>query len=78
MRQRQAIRLCLDIVHENSYKDILSDPIQPLPENLASDEALDEWILREADTGHHSASTCKMGPTAPLYRPCAFPWLLDH
>jgi len=61
-RQRQAIRLCLDIVHENSYKDILSDPIQPLPENLASDEALDEWILREADTGHHSASTCKMGP----------------
>ena len=39
-----------------------SDPIQPLPENLASDEALDEWILREADTGHHSASTCKMGP----------------
>ena len=31
--------------------------------NLASDDALDAWLKREALTAHHIAGTCKMGPS---------------
>ena len=29
---------------------------------MDDDAALDSWILANADTGHHTSSTCKMGP----------------
>ena len=34
---------------------------------LASDDALDTWLLRNAGTSHHISGTCKMGPdTDPM------------
>ena len=32
--------------------------------DLVSDDALDNWILRNAYTQHHIAGTCKMGPAS--------------
>ena len=29
---------------------------------LHDNAALDHWIFANADTGHHTSSTCKMGP----------------
>ena len=60
--QRECVRLCWDIVQHKAFAEIVESAIKPLPENLASKEALNDWILADADTGHHSSSTCKMGP----------------
>ena len=34
----------------------------PTDEDLASDGALDRWLLANVGTQHHSSGTCKMGP----------------
>jgi len=31
---------------------------------LASDSALDDWMLREVSTTNHISGTCKMGPAS--------------
>ncbi|MEM7131642.1 MAG: GMC family oxidoreductase N-terminal domain-containing protein [Chloroflexota bacterium] len=61
-REREAVRIALTLVQHHDFEGIIESPIKPLPEDLVSDADLDAWILREADTGHHSAGTCKMGP----------------
>ena len=38
----------------------------PTDADLASDAALDQWLLRNAYTQHHSSGTCKMGPGSDL------------
>jgi choline dehydrogenase len=63
-RQRDAVRLCLTLSQHHAFEGIVAHPIKPTAADLASASALDEWILREADTGHHSAGTCKMGPSS--------------
>ena len=30
--------------------------------DLVSDDALDDWLLRNSGTSHHISGTCKMGP----------------
>ena len=45
-----------------SLRDIIESRIAPTDEDLASDESLDEWMMREATTGQHISGTCKMGP----------------
>jgi choline dehydrogenase len=34
----------------------------PAPADLATDETLDQWMMREAHTFSHISGTCKMGP----------------
>ncbi len=36
--------------------------ITPTPEALVSEEALDQWLLRDVTTAQHISGTCKMGP----------------
>jgi choline dehydrogenase len=36
--------------------------VTPTEADLASDEAIDAWLLAHATTQHHSSGTCKMGP----------------
>ena len=31
---------------------------------MESDDALDDWMLREVTTGQHISCTCKMGPAS--------------
>ena len=31
---------------------------------MESDDALDQWLMREAQTGQHISGTCKMGPAS--------------
>lgn len=59
-RQREAIRVCVGLVASPAMSGIVTASKQ-LPEDLHDDDALDRWMLRHADTGHHSSSTCKMG-----------------
>ena len=49
--------------HE-AFKDIVAGPLTPTEEDLASDEALDEWLNKNVTTSQHLAGTCKMGPVS--------------
>lgn len=61
-RMREAVRLSVEIGEHDGFGDIIEHRIQPTDADLASDDALDDWILHQATTGHHVSSTCKMGP----------------
>ena len=39
----------------------MEERLSPTDEELASDGALDEWLLSRVGTQHHSSGTCKMG-----------------
>ena len=38
--------------------------ISPNDDDLATDDALDKWLLDNVLTQHHSSGTCKMGPAS--------------
>ena len=62
-RQREAIRLCTELVEEHvAFRSICGAAMEGPGEAMHVDAALNDWILANADTGHHTSSTCKMGP----------------
>ena len=63
-RLRGAVRLCVQLGEHEAYKDIIEERIEPTDAELASDETLDQFLLREVTTGQHISCTCKMGPEA--------------
>ena len=62
VRMRRAVRVVLDLAADARFKDILGSRIAPGDTDLASDAALDRWLLREVKTGNHISGTCRMGP----------------
>lgn len=64
IRHREAVRLVADLLEHPAYRAISEGAINLSREDLASDAALDTWILRNATTSHHSSSSCKMGPAS--------------
>ena len=63
-RMRGAVRLGLRISDHPLFRDIIAERLNPTDADLASDAALDNWLLRNACTQHHSSGTCKMGLAA--------------
>jgi len=59
---REGVRLCLDLMENDGYKDIVEECMSPTPDDLVSDENLDQWLLRNVSTTQHISGTCKMGP----------------
>jgi len=60
-RMRQAIRTALQIVEQPPFSNHVIERLNPTDADLASDDALDNWLLRNVCTQHHSSGTCKMG-----------------
>lgn len=63
-RLRDGVRLCLRLGQSDDLASLLGKRLDPTDADLASDEVLDRWLLREATTFSHIAGTCKMGPTS--------------
>jgi len=63
-RLRESVRICVDLGEHESFKDIIQERISPTDAELASDEALDQWISRVVTTSQHISCTCKMGPSS--------------
>ena len=38
--------------------------LTPTDDQLADDDALNDWLLQNVRTQHHSSGTCKMGPSS--------------
>lgn len=63
-RMRQGIRLALRFAEHPAFKDIIVERVGLTDAVLASDEALDNWLLQNVGHGYHSAGTCKIGPAS--------------
>ena len=63
-RMRGGVRLCVDLAERPELASILEERLAPTDEELASDDRLDEWLLANVGTQHHSSGTCKMGPAS--------------
>ena len=63
-RAREGLRLAVSLAGHPDFDDILAERVGPSDEVIESDDALDEWIMREATTGQHISGTCKMGPAS--------------
>ena len=63
-RMREMVRLCARLGEHEEFQKLVEERMEPTDEQLASDDALDEWMLREVGTSHHISCTCKMGPSS--------------
>ena len=62
-RMREGIYKCLELAKHPDFDNLIEEVLEPLPSDLESDDSLDEWMMKEAYTGHHISGTCKMGPS---------------
>ena len=60
-RLREAIRIIIDLLNHEAFLNLVAERIGPTDAELETDEALDQWLMREVGTSHHVSSTCKMG-----------------
>ncbi|MFW6175028.1 MAG: mycofactocin system GMC family oxidoreductase MftG, partial [Chloroflexota bacterium] len=60
-RMRDGVRLARRLAQHPGFAAIVRSPHDPTDEELASDPALDTWILRNASTMHHISCTARMG-----------------
>ena len=66
-RLRAGVRLALRLAEHDDLKEIIGPLREPAAADLASETALDAWLLRQATTYSHISGTCKMGPgTDPM------------
>ena len=60
-RLRETVRLCVKLGESDAFNDIIQERIEPTDAELATDEALDEYLFREVTTSQHISCTAKMG-----------------
>ena len=60
-RMRKGIRLAAKIAEHPAFQDFLIEKVTPTDEELTSNEALDDWLMKYVGTGDHISGTCKMG-----------------
>ena len=63
-RMHENVRLCVKLLEHQAFRDIVKERVTPRDEDLASDEALDTWMLENVSTSQHISGTCKMGPAS--------------
>jgi choline dehydrogenase len=63
-RLRDSLRLCNELAQHAAFRRLLDARIAPSDDVLASDAALDAWMVREVTTTNHISGTCKMGPAS--------------
>ncbi len=63
-RLREAVRLCVRLLDDPAFQAILDHRVSPTDADLASDAALDRWLLHNVTSSYHIAGTCKMGPVS--------------
>jgi choline dehydrogenase-like flavoprotein len=66
-RLRAGVRLALSLAEHDDLQKIIGPLRAPAAADLASEKALDAWLLRQVTTYSHISGTCKMGPeTDPM------------
>ncbi|MCE2403760.1 MAG: mycofactocin system GMC family oxidoreductase MftG [Dehalococcoidia bacterium] len=65
-RLRDAARLCARLLEDPACRDVVARRTDPSDDDLATDAALDGWLLRALarSTTAHMSGTCRIGPAA--------------
>ncbi len=61
-RLRDGVRIATQLGEHGDFADIIQERIDPQSADLASDDALDDWLMGIVSTAQHISCTCKMGP----------------
>ena len=61
-RAREGLRMCARLLESDAYSDVFDHIINPPPDILADDDALDLWLRRTVGTFRHVSGSCRMGP----------------
>ena len=61
-RLRESVHICLELAEQGALAPLIEELVDPTKADLESDDALDEWMMRNVRTSHHISGTCKMGP----------------
>ena len=61
-RAREGVRLSVRLGDHPAFRGLFTRRISPADADLASDEALDAWLLANVGTQYHTSGTCRMGP----------------
>ena len=64
VRYRDAVRRTVEIFNHPGFNGLLAERLSPTDADLASDEALDAWLMQNAGIAGHQSVTCKMGPAS--------------
>jgi predicted dehydrogenase (TIGR03970 family) len=64
-RLREAARATAELVATRAFEEISASLLQPGPQVLDDDRALDEWISANLGTSHHACGTVPLGPHGP-------------
>ena len=60
-RLRDGVRIAAELLGHPGFRPLAAQRISPTDDELRSDAALDDWLLRVVATSHHVSSTCRMG-----------------
>ena len=60
-RLKEGVKLGLKLASTPPLSRFFEGRTTPTEEEVATEEALDRWILENVETPHHSSGTCKMG-----------------
>ena len=60
-RLREAVHLCIKLLEHPASTRVIQGRITPKDADMASDDTLDAWVLRNLYTNQHMSGTCKMG-----------------
>ena len=63
-RLRHGVRRALELADHEGLRELLGERLEPSDRDLASDEALDVWMMRDVVTFSHISGTCRMGPSS--------------
>lgn len=63
-RMREGVRLAVSLAEHEAYKGIVAERVSPTDSDLATDDALDAWLLANVSSFQHVSGTCKMGPAS--------------
>ena len=63
-RMRESVHICVDIAKQGPLAQLIEELVDPTGTDLESDDALDDWMLKNVRTSHHISGTCKMGPVS--------------
>ena len=57
----------MQLLEDSAFGPWVEERFTPTDQDLATDDALDAWMLRTVSTSYHISGTCKMGPdTDPM------------
>ena len=60
-RFRDGIRMLVELGEHPDMQQLIDRRLTPPEAAMKSDEALDDWMMRDVSTGHHISCTAKMG-----------------